>query len=137
MKPMSLFWVYTIALMIFLAIDALWLSTVGKTFYTGEIGQLLLDRPRLEYALMFYLLFIAGLMVFVLRPSLAANSMAEALLLGGFYGLVCYATYDLTNFATLKGYTLRLAVIDMIWGASLSASVSGLTLFAARVLKLV
>jgi uncharacterized membrane protein len=134
---MSLVWLYAIALVIFLAIDAVWLSSIGKSFYVNEIGGLLLDRPRFGTAFLFYLMFIAGLVVFVLKSAVANNSLSEAILLGACFGFVCYATYDLTNLATLKGYTLRIALIDMAWGSFLSASVASLTLLAARALKLV
>jgi uncharacterized membrane protein len=118
---------YVIALVVFLAVDFVWLSTVGRTVYVAEIGSLLKDKPDLVSAFLFYLLFIAGLVAFVIAPALAANSLRHALIFGAFFGLVTYATYDMTNLATLKGYTTRIAIIDMVWGSVLSASVSAVT----------
>jgi uncharacterized membrane protein len=120
---------YIIALVVFLAIDAVWLITAGRTFYVAEIGGLLRERPNLVVAFGFYLLFIAGLVYFAIAP---AGSLQQAVIGGAFFGLVAYATYDLTNLATLKGFTTRVAIIDMLWGTALSATVCAITFWISR-----
>jgi uncharacterized membrane protein len=126
---------YSIVLAIFLAIDFAWLSTAGRTIYVSEIGSLLRDRPNLAVAFLFYALFALGLLVFVIEPAVPAGLSKQVLILGGFFGLVAYATYDLTNLATLKGFTTRIAIIDMVWGTALSAGVTALSLAAIKLLK--
>ncbi len=120
-------WQYMIAIVVFLGLDAIWLSTAGRTVYYNEIGSILLDRPNLPIAFLFYLIFVAGMVAFVIAPAVAIGSVQQAVVMGAFFGFVAYATYDLTNLATLKGFTVKIAIIDMIWGAFLSASVCGLT----------
>ena len=120
---------YLIALVIFLAIDFVWLAFVAKSFYVGEIGPLLRDKPNLVVAFAFYLLFVAGLQFFVIHP---AQTIVYAALAGAFFGLVAYATYDLTNFATLKGFTVRVVVVDLIWGMSVAATVSAATVWISQ-----
>jgi uncharacterized membrane protein len=132
---MTLAITYIVALLIFLALDAIWLTTMGKPFYAAELGTLLREKPDFVSAFGFYLLFIAGLVVFVINPSLASGKMAHAVIFGAFFGLVTYATYDMTNLATMKGFTTRVAVVDMIWGAALSSSVSALTFLIVRALR--
>jgi uncharacterized membrane protein len=126
-------WPYSIAIVIFLAIDAVWLSTAGRTFYVAEIGSIMRPSPNLAVAFLFYLLFVAGLCFFAIVPSLEANTtLLKAALTGAFFGLVAYATYDLTNLATLKAFTVKVALVDMVWGALLSGVVTGLTLMVLR-----
>jgi uncharacterized membrane protein len=127
---------YAIATVIFLALDYLWLRTMGPGFYSNEIGPLLRSTPNLPVALAFYLLFVAGLVFFVIDPSLAAGSILRVALSGAFFGLVAYATYDLTSLATIKGFTAKVALVDMAWGAILSASVSVATVHLMRGIKL-
>ena len=126
---------YGIAVVAFLAIDYIWLRTMGPTFYAGEIGPLLRDTPNIAVALAFYLLFVAGLVVFVIHPAVVQGNLQTALMKGAFFGLEAYATYDLTNLATIKGFTARVAVLDMVWGAVLSAAVSSITLLVMRAVK--
>jgi uncharacterized membrane protein len=132
---MTLAITYFVALLIFLALDAIWLTTMGKPFYAAELGALLREKPDFVSAFGFYLLFIAGLVVFVINPSLASGKLAHAVIFGAFFGLVTYATYDMTNLATIKGFTTRVAVVDMIWGAFLSSTVSALTFLIVRALR--
>jgi uncharacterized membrane protein len=128
-------WQYAVALLIFLVIDAVWLSTAGRMIYVSEMGSLLRDKPDFVIAFGFYLIFIAGLVGFVIYPAHMVGSLPQAVMMGAFFGLVTYATYDLTNLATLKGFTPLIAIVDLVWGAVLSASVSGLTILALRALK--
>ncbi len=123
---------YLIALPVFLSIDMVWLTLVAKDFYAKQLGYLMAKNPNLIAALIFYLIFIAGLIVFVITPALDKKMWTHALLLGAFFGLITYATYDLTNLATIKNWPIIITIIDLIWGTVLSASVSTITYFIAR-----
>jgi uncharacterized membrane protein len=105
----------------FCMLDFFWLTRIAPSFYQSQIGPLLLVEPDLAVALAFYALFVAALVTFCVLPAVAGASWVRAMLLGGFFGLVAYATYDLTNLATLKGWTIRLALTDIAWGSALSA----------------
>lgn len=122
---------YFIALPIFLAIDMLWLGLVAKGFYAKQIGFLMKTNINWTAALIFYLLFIAGLVIFVINPAIDKHSWKQALLLGALFGLITYATYDLTNLATIKDWPLLVTFVDLIWGAILSATVSVLAFLIA------
>ncbi len=126
---------YGLALVVFLAIDYVWLRFMGPNFYAAEMGGLLKAEPNLAVAFLFYLMFIAGLVVFVINPGVSNGSLGEALLKGAFFGLVAYSTYDLTNLAIIKGYTVKVAVVDMAWGASVSAAVSLATVWLMRLIN--
>lgn len=113
-----------VAALIFLVVDLIWLSIAAKSVYQAEIGPLLRKEFNLVAAAAFYTIFIAGLTLFVLMPAFTRESVLYAAMMGAAFGLVTYATYDLTNLATLEGFTLRIALIDMAWGTTLSAIVS-------------
>lgn len=115
------------AAILFLAIDMVWLLWLGRGFYTSEIGALLRQPPNLSAAGLFYILYVTGLMIMVIWPAFQAQSALQALLYGAVLGLIAYGTYDLTNLAVMKGFTARIAVIDMIWGTVLTATVAWLT----------
>jgi uncharacterized membrane protein len=123
---------YAIALPVFFAIDMVWLGLVAKTFYRNQLGRLMNDEINWTAAIIFYLLFIVGLVVFVIAPAIEKNSWMHALLFGVLFGLISYATYDLTNLATLKDWPLLVTIVDLAWGAVLAASVSTVTYFIAR-----
>ncbi len=127
---------YFIALSVFLAIDMVWLVFIAKNFYAKQIGFLMAKNPNLVAAFIFYLIFIAGLIVFVINPALDKKLWTQALLMGAFFGLVTYATYDLTNLATVKNWPLIITIVDLIWGTVLSATVSVVTYFIAQKLGL-
>jgi uncharacterized membrane protein len=118
---------WAIAFVLLLIIDMIWLMWLGRGFYVEEIGGLLLEQPNLIAAFGFYALYIAGLVYLVIAPAAEADSVMKAMISGAVFGLVAYATYDLTNLAVMKGFTLKIALIDMVWGMVLSAAVSGLT----------
>ena len=125
---------FLIALPVFFIIDMIWLVLVAKNFYKAQIGFLM--RPDINWpaAVIFYLLFIAGLVTFVINPAVEKCSWTHALLFGAFFGLITYATYDLTNLATLKDWPILVTVVDLIWGMVLSASISVITyLIAIRI----
>jgi uncharacterized membrane protein len=118
---------FLIALVVFFAIDMVWLVLVAKRFYQEQIGSLM--RPDINWfaAIIFYLLFITGLVIFVISPAIEKHSWMHALLFGALFGLITYATYDLTNLATLKNWPLKVTIVDLIWGTVLSASISVIT----------
>ncbi len=122
---------YFIALPVFLFIDMIWLGLVAKNFYRAQIGVLMKPDVNWLAAIIFYLIFIVGLVVFVISPALEKGSWISALSLGALFGLVCYATYDLTNLAVAKDWPLLVTIVDLIWGAALSALVSVITYFIA------
>jgi uncharacterized membrane protein len=115
---------YLVSLAAFFAIDMLWLGLVARSFYQHHLGFLMAPSPNWLAAIIFYLLFVAGLMVFVVLPGLRANSLKTTLLLAALFGLITYATYDLTNLATLKDWPALLSMVDMLWGTVLNILVS-------------
>lgn len=118
---------YATALPLFLLLDGLWLGLVAKDLYRREIGGLMKQDVNWAAAAAFYLLFLAGLVFFVLTPAMEKKSLAYAAWSGAFFGLVTYATYDLTNLAVAKGWPLSITVIDLAWGTFLGAAVSAAT----------
>ena len=122
---------YAIALPVFFAIDIIWIGFVAKDFYRGQIGFLLKSDVNWAAAITFYLLFIVGLVFFVISPAMEKGSWMYALLVGALFGLITYATYDLTNLATTKDWPLLVTIVDLAWGAVLAASVSTVTYLMA------
>ncbi len=118
---------FFIALPVFFVIDMIWLVLVAKNFYQNQIGFLM--KPDINWfaAIIFYILFIAGLVVFVISPAVEKHSWVHALLFGALFGLITYATYDLTNLATLKDWPLTVTIVDLVWGSVLSALISVIT----------
>jgi uncharacterized membrane protein len=123
---------YLIALPVFLAIDLFWLGIIAKNFYARQIGSFLKPDVNWPAAMIFYLLFIIGLVLFVIIPAKGQNSWFQALSYGALFGLITYATYDLTNLATMKNWPLAVTIVDLIWGATLAALVSVITYFIAQ-----
>jgi len=123
---------FIIALPVFFVIDMVWLVLVAKKFYQEQIGFLM--RPDINWfaAIIFYLLFIAGLVIFVISPAVEKQSWVHALIFGALFGLITYATYDLTNLATLKDWPLLVTIVDLIWGSVLASSISIITYLIAN-----
>ena len=117
---------YFATLIPFLVVDGFWLGFVAKKMYFSSLGHLLAEKPALLPALIFYFLYPLGIVIFVLNPALETRQLATALKLGAFLGFLAYATYDLTNNATLKGWPWHITIIDIIWGTFLTALVSGI-----------
>jgi len=115
---------YFSTLLVFFAVDMVWLGLVARTFYSQYLGYLMAPSVNWPAALLFYLLFIVGILVFVVLPGLKSGSTRDTLLRAALFGLITYATYDLTNLATLKDWPLVLSVVDMAWGTTLSLIVS-------------
>jgi uncharacterized membrane protein len=124
---------YIAALVAFVVIDMVWLAWLAKPTYVAELGKLLRKDPNLAAAAAFYLLYTAGLVWFAILPGIKSGSVLEALALGGALGLVAYGTYDLTNLAVMNGFGLRIALIDMAWGATVSAATTALVAALALV----
>ena len=122
---------FAIALPVFFAIDMIWLGLVAKDFYREQIGSLMKPDINWTAAIIFYLIFTSGLVVFVISPAIEKESWSHALLFGALFGLVCYATYDLTNLAVAKDWPLLVTIVDLAWGAVLAASISIATYFIA------
>jgi len=122
---------YLITLPVFFAVDMLWLGVVAKNFYREQIGFLMTTDINWFAAVIFYLLFIAGLVVFVISPAVEKRMWFDALLMGALFGLISYATYDLTNLATVKNWPILVTLVDLAWGATLSASVSSISYLIA------
>ena len=112
---------YLSTALVMLVIDLVWLGFIAKPMYQAGIGHLMTDKPNLIAALFFYALFPIGLMVFAILPESASTSWQRTAWLAAMFGFFAYATYDLSNLATLKNYPLQLALVDMLWGSLLSA----------------
>lgn len=119
----------------FVVLDFLWLAVIAQKLYQREIGGLLLEKPNMVAAVAFYLLYLAGVVFFAVRPALAAGSWTTALVTGAIFGLVAYATYDLTNMATLKGFSWTIVAADLAWGAFVTAAIATAGYFGGSLVK--
>jgi uncharacterized membrane protein len=109
----------------FALIDSVWLRTMYKRLYKPEIGDMMMQNGfRLGPAIAFYLLYIAGMLIFAVGPAMANGRWQTALVQGAMFGFFCYMTYDLTNMATLKSWSMKVTILDMIWGTVLTGSAS-------------
>ncbi len=115
---------YLLTTIVFFVVDMLWLGLIAKNIYRKYLGALLSETVNWAAALVFYLLFISGIFIFVIYPSIEKQSPGRAVVLGAIFGLITYATYDLTNYATLKGFPGNVVIIDLIWGTFLTTLVS-------------
>lgn len=115
---------YVLTLVVFLIIDLAWLGLIAKNLYQKYLGSFLSDKVNWIAAIIFYLIYVVGISVFAIYPSYNKNSALSAVLLGALLGFFAYATYDLTNLATLKSWPLTIVFIDIAWGIVLTASVS-------------
>ncbi|HWW48455.1 MAG TPA: DUF2177 family protein [Xanthobacteraceae bacterium] len=113
---------YTATAVVFFGLDFVWLSTLSTSFYRSRIGVLLLDQPNFGVAGIFYLVYVAGIVHFAVMPAVNGASWTAALVNGALLGLVAYGTYDMTNLATLKNWSVSVSVVDMMWGIILTAT---------------
>jgi len=115
---------YLLTAIVFFAVDLLWLGIIAKDLYNRWLSDFLADKVNWPAAIIFYLLFIVGIFIFSILPAIEKGSVGKALVLGALFGSFTYATYDLTNLATLKDWPLKIVIIDIIWGACLTSVVS-------------
>jgi uncharacterized membrane protein len=121
---------YVATAIVFFGLDLLWLGMIAKSFYRDQLGDLLSDRPDLAVSGVFYVVYVGGIVLFVIQPALQSQSWATALILGILLGMMAYGTYDMTNLATLRGWPVAMSVVDLAWGSmltGLSATVGYLT----------
>lgn len=124
MSIRNIFLLYLMTLAAFLAIDLTWLGVIARDFYRSRLGHLMSERTIWPAAILFYLLFVLGLVFFAVLPGLRAGMYWRTLMLGALFGFFTYMTYDLTNLATLREWPLLLTVIDIVWGVVLAAATS-------------
>jgi uncharacterized membrane protein len=130
MTILQYIYLYGVAVTTFLAMDMVWLGLIAKDFYRTHLGPFMGDVQWLP-AIIFYLLYTAGILLFAVLPGLQAQSLLRALMLGAVFGFLAYATYDLTNLATLRDWPLVVTLVDLAWGAVLTGSVATVTYYLA------
>ena len=131
MTVVNFFKLYAIAVVVFFIIDLAWLGVVARSFYQAQIGHLMRTNVNWAAAIVFYAIFVVGIIVLAVWPAVDRQSLGHAVFLGALLGLVTYAAYDLTNLATLDGFPFKVVVVDMVWGTVLCAAVSGITYLAS------
>ena len=132
MKIAGFFKLYGIAVVTFFVIDLIWLGVVARSFYQAQMGHLLRANVNWAAAIVFYLIFVVGIVILAVWPAIERQSLGHAIALGALLGLVAYAAYDLTNLATLEGFPFRVVLVDMVWGTVLCGSVSAVTYLASE-----
>ncbi|MDJ0829940.1 MAG: DUF2177 family protein [Desulfobacterales bacterium] len=132
MNTVDIIKLYLFTVPVFFAIDLFWLGFAAKGFYERELHAFLSDKVNWPAAIVFYLIFIAGILIFAVLPAIEKNSLGRAITMGALFGFFTYATYDLTNLATLKKWPLKLVFVDIIWGIILTGSVATISYFIAR-----
>lgn len=125
---------YLVTFVVFFLIDMVWLGVVARGFYRKHLGPMLNPKVNWVAAVLFYALFIVGLLVFAVKPAILHGTPVKAMLLGALLGLISYATYDLTNLATLKDWPLVVTIIDLVWGTVLGGSVSLVSALIGKIL---
>jgi uncharacterized membrane protein len=123
---------YALTIPIFFAVDIIWLGVIAKGFYRRHLGFVLSPDVNWVAAVIFYLMYIVGILFFAVRPALNSNSWLQAALLGGLYGFFTYATYDFTNLATIKDWPPIIVLVDIVWGVCLCTVVSVLSFLIAK-----
>lgn len=135
MNILNTFIAYILTLVVFLIIDLTWLGFIAKDLYKKYLGHYLTDNVNWTAAIIFYILFVIGISIFAIYPAINKNSALSAIILGALFGFFTYATYDLTNLATLKEWPVTIVVIDIIWGTFLAASVSVAGFYIIKFIK--
>lgn len=126
---------YFITLVISFTVDLIWLSLMNSHFYKIKLAGLMADKINWLPAILFYLLFVVGLILLVVLPALDRGSWLRATMLGGLFGMVAYSTYDLSNAATLKNWPVILSIVDILWGTTFSALIATISYFIANALQ--
>lgn len=129
---MQLALAYFATLVVFAIVDTLWLAVVARGFYRAELGDLLAPEVELWAAVLFYVVYSAGIVIFAVMPAIRAESLATALVMGALFGFFAYATYDLTNLATLRDWPLRMSIVDIAWGTFITGITATVAAYAAR-----
>lgn len=111
---------YFATAIVFFAVDFIWIGVIARRFYRDQLGDLMADPIRINWAVAFYLIYVAGIVWFAVRPALDGGGWKMAVLNGVLFGFFCYATYDMTNMATLKGWPLKMSLVDMAWGTAMT-----------------
>lgn len=124
--------IYPLTLIILVVIDGIWLGLIAGRLYASQLGPLMADPIRWGPAIAFYLIYSAGLVLFVIQPAMDNGGWPRALLMGAAFGLVAYATYDLTCLSVIRGYPTTIALIDMAWGTTASAVTAALAVIVAQ-----
>jgi len=120
---------FTITFVVFIAIDLIWLGIIAKPLYQHYLGDLLRTTPLWPAAILFYFLFIIGLIIFAIEPAILAKDIKKAFIMGGLFGFFTYMTYELTNWAVIKNWPGEIVAIDILWGIILSSSICGITTY--------
>lgn len=123
---------FFIALFIFLLIDIIWISLSVKFLYKPAFGELLNEKPVLWAAILFYIIYVFGLTLIIIKPAINYDSLTHALLMGAIFGLVAYGTYNLTNMAIIKNWSPKVVFIDMAWGTFLTSITSAATFYFTK-----
>lgn len=123
---------YLLTVPVFFAIDLVWLGVIAKGLYQKNLGHLLSPTVNWPAAFAFYLIYIGGILLFAVKPALADQTLAKAVIWGALFGFFTYATYDLTNLATLKDWPLKIVVIDIVWGTLLCTLVASISYLIGR-----
>jgi len=131
MTLLQFFYLYLMTIPAFFIIDMIWLGTLATKFYQSQIGYLL-GPVNWTAAIIFYLLYIVGIIIFAVNPAIEAGSLSKALVLGALFGFFAYATYDLTNLATIKDWPVLMVIVDIVWGTILTSSVAGVSYYLAK-----
>ena len=123
---------YALTVPVFFIIDLLWLGVIAKSFYRRNLKFILSDDVNWAAAIVFYLIYIAGILFFAVRPAILNASFGQAAILGALFGFFTYATYDLTNMATIKDWPLKVVVVDTLWGVFLCSVVAAASFLIAK-----
>lgn len=126
---------YLVTFIVFLILEAFWLGIIAKNLYAKELGYIMSPKPNLIATIAFFAIFILGFTFFVINPSIEKNMWTYALFAGILLGVLSYSTYALTNLATIKDWPVKIALIDILWGASLGGLGSTTTFFALKLFK--
>ena len=123
---------YALTVPVFFIIDLIWLGVVANNFYRKNLNYILSPNVNWTAAIIFYLIYIAGILIFAVQPAVAKDSLRHAALWGALFGFFTYATYDLTNLALLKDWPLNIVVVDILWGVVLCTVVATLSFYIAK-----
>ena len=132
MRPLFYAKLYLMTVFIFFAIDIVWLGYIAKPFYKKNLAGILSPNVNWRAAAAFYLIYITGILIFAVLPALEKGSLAKALLWGALFGFFTYATYDLTNLATISNWPLKIVIVDICWGMFLCSAVAWLSYLSGR-----